>query len=115
MDTRRSIVLGATLSGALLASPIPAGAMQLDGTGFLQACLTQEETLRGYCLGYIDAVVDGDIGHAPRGQPDYCLPDGIAAQQLRDLAVQWIAGNPSWQGFLASALVTQALRERYPC
>jgi hypothetical protein len=64
----------------------------------------------GLCAGYIIGVADAFDDKGP-----FCLAQGVAMQQIVDIAVQWLRNHPERRQFLASSLVSIALNEKFPC
>jgi hypothetical protein len=65
----------------------------------------------GYCYGYIEGIVDASDGRA------FCIPVGITASQLGDVAIPYLRGYPvvALRRDTAAKIVSEALQKAFPC
>ncbi len=87
----------------------PADAFFLYGQQFLTACENSDALQLGVCLGFIQGVAD-----ALQDQHTICLPR-VGARELRLLVIKFLRERPESLGQPAMSLVSQALRDAYPC
>jgi len=94
------------LALALLLAPHGAAAETAYKTGneLWQICNAD----RPQCLSYIIGVVDG--WSMRRG----CLPEGVTAEQITDIVVQWLARSPHYRHHPAPTLIMLAILEAFP-
>jgi len=64
----------------------------------------------GTCFGYINGVADALV---PAGL--YCLPAGVKAGQVLDVAKLYIQDHPDKRYLTAPKVIVDALREKFPC
>jgi hypothetical protein len=64
----------------------------------------------GTCFGYISGVADALV---PGGL--YCVPGGVTAGQVLDIAKVYIRDHPDKRYMSAPQLIVDALREKFPC
>lgn len=64
----------------------------------------------GTCFGYINGVADALV---PAGV--YCLPAGVKAGQVLDVAKLYIQDHPDKRYLPAPQLIVNALAEKFPC
>jgi hypothetical protein len=64
----------------------------------------------GACFGYINGVADALV---PAGV--YCLPAGVKAGQVLDVAKLYIQDHPDKRYLPAPQLIVNALAEKFPC
>jgi Rap1a immunity proteins len=64
------------------------------------------------CLGYVMGVADG---MSSNNQKVICVPHTVTNFQVRDVAAKFLRDHPEWRHFLAADLVTQALKNAFPC
>ena len=64
----------------------------------------------GTCFGYISGVADALV---PGGL--YCVPGGVTAGQVHDVAKLYIQEHPDKRYMSAPQLIVDALREKFPC
>jgi hypothetical protein len=84
----------------------------LNGSDLLEKCNTQLDIV---CIGYINAVAYAmNDGNAVNGFKA-CIPLGVTAQQIKDVAVQYLTKNPAIRNYAAAGLVAAALSEAFPC
>jgi len=80
-----------------------------------------KETVEGghtACQAYIAGVVDyhkllRSLGTSP--SIDFCVPDGVAMNDLQGTIVNYLSQNASSDPFIAAPAVALALYETYPC
>jgi len=86
------------------------------GNQLLEDCEATDEgwVRKGFCRGYIVAVVDTSEGKAWDGAP-YCEPDGVNIGQLTKIVTKHLNENPNQLHLSAFSLVQSALLEAFPC
>jgi len=87
----------------------PAVAFFVYGQQFLTACESQDALQLGVCLGFIEGVAD-----ALQDQRIICLPR-VGARELRLVVIKSLGEKPENLGHPALSLVSQSLRDAYPC
>lgn len=80
----------------------------MSGDSLSKECQQEDED---FCLGYIMGAV---AGHSVSGS-DYCLPDDATGNQLTDVVKSWLQANPDKRQLASTVLITQALKEKFPC
>jgi hypothetical protein len=84
----------------------------VNGNDLLEKCNTPLDIV---CIGYIDGVAYAmNDGNAVNGFKA-CIPLGVTAQQIKDIAVRYLIKNPAVRIYAASSLVAAALSEAFPC
>ena len=63
----------------------------------------------GTCFGYIWGVV------AAGDRSSFCIPNGVKQLQVIDVVKQWIDQHPALRHYTAASLITEALKESFPC
>jgi len=115
MNTIKTTILAA----ALALSPIAASAAPaISGNDWASYCSAPMGTQRwGYCFGYTRGVGDGfNIWRTLR--PDtalICIPATVQAEQLVDVAKEYIKRNPRDRHDDAVELLGLAFKEAWPC
>jgi hypothetical protein len=80
-----------------------------DGNYLYSKCSDPENTHVGYCLGYIEGVVD-----IYRGSKFY-LERNVTLGQAQDIVKRWLANNPQYRHYGAPSLIAGALSQAFPC
>ena len=84
----------------------------LNGNDLLEKCNTQLDIV---CIGYINAVAYAmNDGNAVNGFKA-CIPLGVTARQIKDIAVRYLIKRPAAPNYVASNLVAAALSQAFPC
>jgi hypothetical protein len=71
----------------------------------------------GVCMGYIISVVDTlawTVALEALEVP-YCLPEGVAPEQLKEVVIKYLKENPERLKFASPPLIVAAFTEAYPC
>jgi hypothetical protein len=84
----------------------PAEGAYFDGHELLGSC----DAGIDHCEGYIAGVAD-----VLSAQQAICLPRGASRKDIVYIATQYLRTHVAEKRFRASNLVTQALRDAYPC
>lgn len=64
----------------------------------------------GFCLGLIKGVYETGSGSG-----DFCPKDGVAARDIMDLTVRFVAEHPALQEKDPADIIRWALTDEYPC
>ncbi len=106
------------LSGA---SPLFAESrVDVDGNALYGWCRTQpgglpNESVGGYCAGFIHGVVGVHGERTTIYGHRACLPMSVTVRQLRRMVVKWLEDHPEKRHLIAHGLVGEALSQTYPC
>ena len=65
----------------------------------------------GFCNGYVIGTLDALVTQGLTT----CTPDGLTAEQLRDLVVRWLRDHPEKRHLSGTWIVANTLRENFPC
>ncbi|MGU5678101.1 Rap1a/Tai family immunity protein [Aeromonas allosaccharophila] len=89
-------------------------AMFKDGNDIYRICTTPKDDKyfhmdASYCQGYIIGVVDTVDGFFA------CLPEGVTVGQNVDIVTKYLATHPEIRHMEGSIIVTDALKEFFPC
>lgn len=84
------------------------------GNSLLTSCTSSDAAEQLYCLGYIRGFVDARYTAVALAHP-YCLPSGVTALQLRDIAVSHLTARPEKRHLEAGYLVANAFELAFPC
>ncbi|MGS3128148.1 Rap1a/Tai family immunity protein [Aeromonas caviae] len=89
-------------------------AMFKDGNDIYRICTTPESDKyfhmdASYCQGYVIGVVDTVNGVFT------CLPEGVTVGQSVDIVTKYLAAHPETRHMEGSVIVTNALKESFPC
>lgn len=105
-----------TIAAALVygLSIAPAFAL-FDGNELWESCNGDMHGDRGFCQGYVSAVVDSH--HALMSEDNYffCRPKGVIVRQYIDVVKKSLADHPQDRHRRAADLVFEALMEAFPC
>jgi hypothetical protein len=114
------------VAGALLSMIVPATAGFYSGNELLTMC--RANASEGRCLGYLEAIHDGGeenaarlngkttpVGFAFLNGYRWCIPNGVASSQLRDVVVKYLKDNPEERQLAAPGQVAAALAKGWPC
>ena len=95
----------------LIATPAEAIRFFKTGDELWQICIPQTRE----CLVYVMGVVDGWDMFRGMGADD-CLPKAIAAGQITEIVVQWLARHPQYRHYSGPApvLIILAIFEAFP-
>ena len=122
----------AALAFAALPSVAQVGA-NLTGNEIYEACNSADDLAKqGFCVGYIDGVVEGMRWGAAvpliragtaKGEVDslasmflgFCIPEGATLGQYRDVMVGYLRRNPQDRHNSARLLMQLALSEAFRC
>jgi len=126
-----------TLALSLVASLLfgsTANAENVSGNFLYEACTTENDAMVGFCIGYLVGEVEGkwlggllftkrvgmdmetdDFNEFANIMFGHCVPTEASSQQLRDVAVKYLAAHPETRHESARFLVWQALVEAFPC
>ena len=97
-----------------------ANAYFVDGNKLFDDCKNyaskgqSESFLSGTCAGYIAGVVDSAVD----ANTAFCVPQGptgVSIAQLVDVAKAYLRDHPEKRHLSAWRLVTDALKEKFPC
>lgn len=81
------------------------------------ACQSEQATLRGMCIGYLGAMVDGVVWLQKDGSRNRtaCLPQDVDIELFRQALLQYVAKTPAaMEGHSLEALKA-SLEARWPC
>jgi hypothetical protein len=105
----RKLLLIALCSSCLMAPQAWAADLDwMSGNSLFKECQQDDED---FCLGYIMGAVAG----LSVSGTDYCLPDDATGSQLADTVKSWLRANPNKRKLASTVLITQGLRETFPC
>jgi hypothetical protein len=93
----------------LLFVPCVANAEFLTGNDLLSRMNSDEVVQRMFALGYVAGVSDA------QQHVFSCPPSGVTNGQVRDVAKSYIEANPGIRHKSADMLVTDALKQVWPC
>ena len=96
----------------LLFIPVTANAEFWTGNRLYERLTSTDVSERVQALGYVMGVYDVAV-HVL-----FCPPGSetnITAGQIRDMSTNWLANNPHRRNESAEKLVTEALRQVWPC
>ena len=118
----------------LLAVPHAGDAQSITGNSLFEACTSDNQTLAGFCIGYLigqtegqfwgallftqGAGIDletGDFNSMANMMFQHCVPQDATNQQLRDVVVTYLTENPATRHETARSLVWEAYRAAFPC
>jgi hypothetical protein len=94
---------------SLLLIPGMASAEFLTGNDLLSRMNSDEVVQRMFALGYVAGVSDA------QQHVFSCPPAGVTNGQVRDVAKSYIEANPGIRHKSADMLVTDALKQVWPC
>ena len=83
----------------------------------VSACQSEQATLRGMCIGYLGAMVDGVVWLQKDGSRNRtaCLPQDVDIELFRQALLQYVAKTPAaMEGHSLEALKA-SLEARWPC
>lgn len=95
------------LAAALAASAAQAQSFK-DGNLLLSQLVSRDPIEIMVGLGYVQGVHDASSFL-------HCSPRGLSGNQLMDLVTAHLRANPSTRHYSADVLVTEALRDAFPC
>ena len=103
----------ALLMAAALISPAMARAAGYSTANLLPHC----QELDAFCTGYLIAVVEAEDEIVGDGlaRKRFCVPKGVAVEQLSQIFVKYAGAHPDKQYTPAARLARLSLSERYPC
>ena len=84
----------------------------MSGNDLLKYCESTDGSERTLCNAYISGVRDGATVEAQTLSFD--MPLGVTSEQLQDIVVKYLKGNPENRHQFAGFLVLKALRNAYP-
>jgi len=100
------------LMAAALVTPAAAVAAGYSTANLLPHC----RELDAFCTGYLVAMVDAEDEIAGDGSAKrFCVPKGVAVEQLSQIFVKYADAHPDKQYISAARLARLSLGERYPC
>ena len=86
-----------------------------DGYRLHEFCAAQRITDEVYCMGYIagvaEALSEGNTLYGFRA----CIETGVTKGQITDTVFRFLRNRPEVRDLDGVRLVTEALREAYPC
>jgi len=97
------------LIATLLFAPCMASAEFLSGNDLLSRMNSEEVMQRMFALGYVAGVSDA------QQHVFSCPPSGVTNGQVRDVVRSYLEANPSIRHKTADLLVTDALKQVWPC
>ena len=105
----------AVVSGPALADPSqhPLATTRL----LVSACQSEQATLRGMCIGYLGAMVDGivwlqkDASHKRTA----CLPQDLDIELFRQALLQYVAKTPAAMDGYSLEALKASLEAQWPC
>ncbi len=109
-------IAAAVVAGAVWAAEAERPVALVQGDQLREGC--QGPGLeRGVCQGYVGAVVDLERLHSrlAEREPLYCIPEGLALDELSEHVSRWLASHPEQAERAAVAQVTVALIASFPC
>jgi hypothetical protein len=89
----------------------------MSGDDLLANCKADVDSNgQGRCLGYIAGLADFIITRQElRKQADICFPDGVSAEQMRDIVVRFLEARPEIRQYKADGAVVEALVKVWSC
>lgn len=86
------------------------------GTSLLAKCRNKAPEYKLACTAYIAGATDGIRKEMFLGRArTVCWPKRMAAEDVKSTVVAYLERYPDQRGAAASALVSIALNDRYPC
>ena len=122
----RSLLVGLaglfSLSTAGVMLPVqPAQADFIDGRQLQLYCASENPADEAICIVYITGAVDAfttvdliakKTNNAPR---IFCMPEGVAPDQLKALIMRWLQREKTNLDYAATLLVWGAMKDAYGC
>jgi len=98
------------LAALLMTSTAAYSSSVLDGNSLLSDCQSDDQSFcLGYALGVETTMRLADlIGKS-------CIPDGVTAEQLAEVAIRYLKANPKNRHFGAQGLLIHAFNKAWPC
>jgi hypothetical protein len=88
----------------------------LDGSSLYARCTGTADDGMMMCLGYVTGIADAMTSNNLKVNDfKICLPQRSSNFQSRDVAVKFLRDHPEWRHFPAADLVSQALKDAFPC
>lgn len=88
----------------------------LDGSSLYARCTGTADDGMMMCLGYVTGITDAMTSNNLKVNDfKICLPQRSSNFQSRDVAVKFLRDHPEWRHFPAADLVSQALKDAFPC
>ena len=104
---------------ALALSGSHAGAVLFDGSELLRKLQSINPVDRAAAVGYVASISDTNeaffVTNAVGPFRCFAIPAGVTADQLGDIARNWLEKNPEVRSENAIRLVSRALADSYPC
>ncbi len=90
----------------------------MTGDALAVMCSSEVERDLFSCQSYIAGIIDYHVlikglGTAP--SVDFCIPEGVKMDDLRQIVVEYFEGNSQHSSFVASPAVALALFDVFPC
>ncbi|WP_157959632.1 Rap1a/Tai family immunity protein [Devosia submarina] len=82
----------------------------MDGNELFEACQVQDQSCPGYIIGVADA-----LEMVAPHLANICRPQGVTAQQIADVLMEWLDEHPEERHRPAAKLTGLAFAEAWPC
>jgi hypothetical protein len=86
-----------------------------NGNVLLQYCTATIGAYVDFCYGYIDAVADQMLAHAPVAGFTACIPATADDPALRARVVAFLRENEGLHTLMAPELIARAFSQNFPC
>ena len=108
--------------GMLLHWPTAIGAEFVDGNALHSICTGSDGPGTNTCRGYLTGVADAMTAYNARNKSRHdsspnssCIPEGVSAEQLRQVWVKYSTETPENLHLAAAGLVIVAFEQAWPC
>jgi len=99
---------------AMLMTPVITQAGGYSTANLLPHCKEVDPFCTGYLVAMVDAEDETTATDGAAGKR-FCVPKGVAVEQLSAIFVKYAGAHPDQQYASAARLARLALSERYPC
>ncbi|WP_420557906.1 Rap1a/Tai family immunity protein [Roseovarius sp.] len=109
-------------------------AQQISGNELLDTCISDNQIMAGFCLGYIIGYSEGApwggslaviqanpgldadaVNDAVGAITGSCVPSEASNEQLMDVTIKYLTNNPETRHTSARTLIWTAYSEAFPC
>ena len=112
------LVRKTVLAAAFAISSSPTLANYLTGKDLYADCSKPQGSFsQGFCSGYVSGVVDAiEYYQVSKGaEKSVCVPKEASIGQVKEIVVRFLTQHPDPRNNTASSLVSDALRNTFPC
>lgn len=122
------------LACCLSAVTTSSSAQQISGNELLDTCISDNQIMAGFCLGYIIGYSEGApwggslaviqanpgldadaVNDAVGAITGSCVPSEASNEQLMDVTIKYLTNNPETRHTSARTLIWTAYSEAFPC